>query len=496
MSEFILTIDQGTSGTKCVLFDQKAQIIAKKDVESLSYFPQPGFVEQSPIELYENTLTSVKSCIAEAQNNIPDIMLQIRTVGISNQRETFLVWDQQGTPLCNAIIWQCKRSIPVCERLKESEVDAEIKTRTGLLLDPYFSGAKLTWLIENSPKIKETIADGNAFFGTIDTWLLYKLTYGKSYLTDYTNAARTLLFNIHTLDWDETLIKAFGAEGINTPKAVPSSYDYGSSDFGGIFPEPIPITAMIGDSHAAAFGEGCFQPGQAKATLGTGSSILCNIGSSPTTSDHGMVTTICWSTQDRLDYALEGIIVTCGATIKWLRDQLGFFSSSAETESIARNLNDNGGVFLIPAFSGMGAPHWKMAARASIVGLTFGVDKNHIIRAALESVAYQIKDVISSMEKDSGIILSELKVDGGMSRNRWLMQMIADLLHVRVATIGIEEVSALGAAYMAGLKVGVFKNIAELATLRDTIDYFDPNPESNEIQESYTIWKTMVNKHC
>lgn len=496
MSELILTIDQGTSGTKSVLFDHQAQIIARGDVESVSRFPQPGFVEQNPVELYENTLASVNLCISEAKKNNPEVLSQIRTVGISNQRETFLVWDKKGTPLCNAIIWQCKRSIPVCERLKGSAVEKEIKTRTGLLLDPYFSGAKLAWIIENSSEVKEAVSSGEAFFGTIDTWLLFKLTEGRSYFTDFTNAARTLLFNIHTLDWDETLIKEFGASSIKTPKVVPSSYNFGSSDFGGIFPEPIPISAMIGDSHAAAFGEGCFQPGQAKATLGTGSSILCNIGTSPTTSANGMVTTICWSIEDRLDYALEGIIVTCGATIKWLRDQLGLFTSSAETESIARSLDDNGGVYLIPAFSGMGAPHWKMDARASIVGLTFGADKKHIIRAALESVAYQIKDVISSMEKDSGIILSELKVDGGMSSNRWLMQMIADLLRVRVVTIGIEEVSALGAAYMAGLQTGIFKDIAELATLRDTVNYFDPNPESDELWESYSVWNTMVNKHC
>ena len=496
MSELILTIDQGTSGTKSVLFDRRAQIIARGDVESQSYFPQPGFVEQNPVELYENTLASVKLCISEATKNNPKVSSRIRTIGISNQRETFLLWDQKGKPLSNAIVWQCKRSIPVCERLKGSEVEDKIKTRTGLILDPYFSGAKLSWLIENSLKVKEAVTGGNAFFGTIDTWLLFKLTKGQSYFTDFTNAARTLLFNIHTLDWDETLIEAFGAKGIHTPKAVPSSFKFGSSDFDGIFPEPIPITGMIGDSHAAAFGEGCFQPGQAKATLGTGSSILCNTGSSPSTSDHGMVTTICWSMEDRIDYALEGIIVTCGATIKWLRDQLGVISSSAETEAIARSLDDNGGVYLIPAFSGMGAPHWKMDARASIVGLTFGADKKHVIRAALESVAYQIKDVISSMEKDSGITLSELKVDGGMTGNRWLMQRIADLLGVRVATIGLEEVSALGAAYMAGLEAGIYKNIDELVTLRDTIQYFNPNPESDEPMKSYSVWQSLVNKHC
>ena len=496
MSELVLTIDQGTSATKSVLFDRKAQIVGRADVESKSYFPQPGFVEQNPVELYENTLASIKLCISEATKSSPEIPSRIRAIGISNQRETFLLWDEKGEPLSNAIVWQCKRSIPVCERLKGSKVEDEIKTRTGLILDPYFSGAKLYCLIENSPEVKEAVTSGKAFFGTIDTWLLFKLTKGRSYFTDFTNAARTLLFNIHTLDWDETLIEAFGAKGIHTPEALPSSFKFGSSDLNGMLPEPIPITGMIGDSHAAAFGEGCFQPGQAKATLGTGSSILCNTGSSPSTSEHGMVTTICWSMEERLDYALEGIIVTCGATIKWLRDQLELFSSSTETEAIARSLDDNGGVYLIPAFSGMGAPHWKMDARASIVGLTFGANKKHVIRAALESVAYQIKDVITSMEKDSGVVLSELKVDGGMTSNRWLMQMISDLLGVRVATIGLEEVSALGAAYMAGLEAGIFESIDELATLRHTTQYYDPNPEANGLLKSYAVWKSMINKHC
>lgn len=496
MSELILTIDQGTSGTKSVLFNDKAQIIARGNVESQSYFPQPGFVEQNPVALYENTLSSVGLCLLEAERNNPEVLHRIGTVGISNQRESFLLWDQKGTPLCNAIIWQCKRSIPICERLRGSTIEGEIKTRTGLILDPYFSGPKLAWIIENSLEVKEAINRGGVFFGTIDTWLLFKLTQGQSYFTDFTNAARTLLFNIHTLDWDKTLIKAFGAEGIHTPKAVPSSFQFGLSDFGGIFPKPLPITCMIGDSHAAAFGEGCFHPGQAKATLGTGSSILCNTGASPATSNHGMVTTICWSTKHRFDYALEGIIVTCGATIKWLRDELGILTSSSETEAIARSLDNNGGVYLIPAFSGMGAPHWKMDARASIVGLTFGANKKHIIRAALESVAYQIKDVISAMEKDSGITLSELKVDGGMTGNRWLMQTIADLLGVRVATIGLEEVSALGAAYIAGLEATIFEDIDQLETLHSTVQYFEPNPESNELLKSYVTWKSMIDKYC
>jgi glycerol kinase len=330
----------------------------------------------------------------------------------------------------------------------------------------------------------------------VDTWILYRLTGGASYVTDYTNASRTLLFNIHTLDWDEVLLDTFGAAGLVLPKATPSSFPFGASNFGGLFPKPIPITGMIGDSHAAAFGEGCFHPGEAKATLGTGSSILCNIGPLPSTSDHGMVTTICWSMADRIDYALEGIIVTCGATIKWLRDQLGLIESSAETESMARAVANNGGVYFIPAFSGMGAPHWKMDARASIVGLTFGSNQNHVVRAALESVAFQVKDVIVAMEKDSGVSLSELKVDGGMTGNSFLMQLIADLLSVKTVHIGLQEVSALGAAYMAGLEVGEYKSINDLASLDFGQKAFEPGEETEQIQEYYDAWQAMIARHC
>ncbi|THB73059.1 MAG: glycerol kinase GlpK [Desulfobulbaceae bacterium] len=496
MNELILAIDQGTSGTKSVLFDRDGQIFAKGYTESESLFPQPGFVEQDPGQIYQNMLDSVTRCLADAEEKDFAVRDRVKVVGISNQRETFLLWDKKGLPLCNAIVWQCKRSVSVCERLKNTALEAEIKSRTGLIVDPYFSGAKLTWMMENCSDIKNTVSERDVYFGTIDTWLLYKLTDGQSYFTDITNASRTLLFNIHTLQWDDTLIKGLGVEGIHTPDVKPSSYKFGFSDFEGRFREAIPINSMIGDSHGAAFGEGCLEPGQAKATLGTGSSILWNTGQKPVTSGHGMVTTTCWSTPDRLDYALEGIIVTCGATIKWLRDQIGLFTSSSETEKIAQSLENNGGVYLIPAFSGMGAPYWKMDAHASIVGLTFGVSKDHIVRAALESVAYQIKDVVSAMEKDSGIVLSELKVDGGMVANHWLMQKIADLLGVRISTIGIEEVSALGAAYMAGLEFGLYKSLDELAAMRSSMQFFEPNPDSKDIRKSHAIWQTLVNKHC
>lgn len=496
MGKLILAIDQGTGGTKTVLFNAEGEVVGKAAVPLLSVYPQVGFVEQDPQDLFENVLRSARQCVGEARKVDPQAPERVAAVGISNQRETFLLWDEGGNPICNAVVWQCKRSVPICERLKGTSVESEVRARTGLIIDPYFSGAKLTWLLENTPSIRDGVKSGQVYFGTVDTWILFKLTKGGSYCTDYTNASRTLLFNIHSLSWDDTLIEAFGATGLLLPEVFPCSYTFGESDFEALFPKPIPIAGMIGDSHAAAFGEGCFQPGEAKATLGTGSSILCNIGSRPSPSTHGMVTTICWATQGRIDYALEGIIVSCGATVKWLRDQLGLIVKSADTESMARSVKNNGGVFFIPAFSGMGAPHWKMDARAAIVGLTFGANRNHIARAALESVAFQIKDVIQAMQQDSDTPLSELKVDGGMAGNRLLMQLVADLLEVRVVVSGLEEVSALGAAYMAGLGIGVFDSLADLAPPPGTQTFFDPSDASGRLEEDYRVWRQMIAKHC
>jgi glycerol kinase len=496
MGNLILAIDQGTGGTKTVIFNAEGEVIGQAAVPLRSVYPQVGFVEQDPEDLYANVLSAVRRCLDEAKTVDPQAPGRIAAVGISNQRETFLLWDAGGNPICNAVVWQCKRSVPICERLRGTRVEAEVHARTGLIIDPYFSGAKLTWLIENTPTIRDGIKSGQVYFGTVDTWILFKLTQGRSYCTDYTNASRTLLFNIHSLSWDNILIEAFGAKGLRLPQVLPSSSAFGESDFEALLPKPVPITGMIGDSHAAAFGEGCFQPGEAKATLGTGSSILCNIGPRPSSSTHGMVTTICWATADRIDYALEGIIVTCGATIKWLRDQIGLIVKSADTESMALAVEDNGGVYLLPAFSGMGAPHWKMDAKAAIVGLTFGANRNHIARAALESVAFQIKDVIEAMGQDSGTPLSELKVDGGMTGNRLLMQLMADLLKVRVVASGLEEVSALGAAYMAGLGIGVFDSLADLAPPPGTQAVYNPSDASGRLEEDYRVWGQMIAKHC
>ncbi len=491
-NDCILTIDQGTSGTKTVIFSSQGQIIAKANEKLASLYPQPGFVEQDPLEIYENVLSSLKKCLKEFVETAGRSLDEITCCGISNQRETFLLWDDSGRPLCNAIVWQCKRSVDVCNRLKDSAVGNELMHRTGLIIDPYFSGTKLIWLCENDAAIKNAIDSGKAYFGTIDAWLLFKFTDGQSYFTDYTNACRTLLFNINDLQWDSHLLEKFNLKNLNLPQAQPSSYSYGQTDFAGLLQNNINISAMVGDSHAAAFGEGCFSSGMAKVTMGTGSSILLNIGVKPIQSKKGMVTTICWSLPGRVDYALEGIIVSCGATINWLCDGLGLFVDAQETQQMALSVENNNGVYLVPAFSGLGAPHWKMDARAAILGLTFGCDKNHIVRAALESIGYQIKDVIAAMEQDSGIKLEELKVDGGITANRFVMQFLSDLLRTRIVNIGMEEVSALGAAYLAGLQQGIFKDIGQLESLNIERKQFCPNTDAKETYVCYEGWKKVV----
>ena len=494
MEQYILAIDQGTSGTKTVMFNSRGEIAAKATAPLASYFPHVGFVEQQPEEIYQSVLNSVRACLQNFTETSGKNPKDIVACGISNQRETFLVWDKAGAPLSNAVVWQCKRSVEVCERLKKAGIEPEVTNRTGLIIDPYFSGTKLIWLHEHDQRVKDAIDGGNAYFGTVDAWLLFKMTHGQHYATDYTNACRTLFFNINDLCWDAYLLEQFGLSRLNLPEPHPSSYPYGSTDFDGLLPAPIPISAMIGDSHAAAFGEGCFTSGTAKATLGTGSSILMNTGSQRVNSQTGMVSTICWSAKDRVDYALEGIIVTCGATIAWLRDQLGLFEHSRDTEAIALSVPDNQGVHLVPAFSGMGAPHWRMDAKAAIVGLTFGSQKAHVVRAALESIPFQIKDVVAAMETDSGLKLQALNADGGITANQFIMQTLTDVLNTPVVNIGIEEVSALGAAYLAGLEAGIFANIDALQALSKNIKRFVPGAGQAKVIKEHDAWEKDV-KH-
>ncbi|KAA0993564.1 FGGY family carbohydrate kinase [Dyadobacter aurulentus] len=488
---FVLAIDQGTSSTKSVIFNAVGEPVARGSEPLKTFYLKGGFVEQEPQEIYANVLVSVRKCLEDfaAKGGLP---ADIVSCGISNQRETFVVWGESGKPIYNAIVWQCKRSTGICEKLVTEGFSDLIRSRTGLLIDPYFSGTKVCWLLENNNRVRDAIQAGQAYFGTIDTWLLFKLTGGKRYLTDHTNASRTLFFNLETLSWDEEILGALGLSGLHLPDIQASSSDFGASYFGGLFEKPLPITAMIGDSHAAAFGEGCFGPGIAKATLGTGSSILMNIGTVPKMSGQGMVTTMGYSTASHIEYALEGVIVTCGATIEWLKNNLGLFENSRETEEMAKSVSDNGGVYLVPAFSGLGAPHWDMNRKASITGLTFDHTKNHIVRAALESVAYQIRDVITAMELDADIVLEQLMIDGGLTSNGFVVQFLADLLEKPVVNPGLQEVSALGAAYLSGLQSGVYASIDHLKQLKKSNMTTLPSARSVLAQQNYLGWQEIV----
>lgn len=490
---YVLAIDQGTSSTKAIIFNAQGDALFKASEPLITHYLDGNRVEQEPEAIYQNVLVAVEQCLRGFKETGGNTS-RIKACGISNQRETFVLWDKQGQPLYNAVVWQCKRSVEVCERLKTSGLENTLSEKTGLIIDPYFSGTKVMWLYENESKVRQAINSGQAFFGTVDTWLLYKMTGGRAYLTDYTNASRTMFFNLNDKKWDRELLAGFGLSGLHLPEVKPSSFTFGQTRLGGLLDQEISISAMIGDSHAAAFGEGCFEPGTAKATLGTGSSILMNIGDKPKPSAKGMITTICWSTADRVDYALEGIIVSSGATIEWVKNQLGLFQHTDDLEGICRSLSDNGGVYIIPAFSGLGAPHWEMSRKASIEGLTFDSTKDHVIRAAVESVSYQIKDVISAMESDSGQPLSEVKIDGGITANKFVVQFLADLLGKRVTNIRITDVSALGAAYLAGLNVGIYESIDQLKTFNMDCISTEAGAEAGNVQEYYEGWKRVIGR--
>lgn len=490
-NNYILAIDQGTSGTKAIIFNDKGHALAKATEPLHTMYTEGGFVEQDAEGIYINVLAAVKNCLAAFTAQGGDLT-DIKTCGISNQRETFVVWNEFGQPLYNAVVWQCKRSVGICKELLDQGLEPMVRERTGLIIDPYFSGTKLMWLHRHIPLVAATVGEGQAHFGTIDTWLLYKLTKGKKYLTDHTNASRTLFFNLENLQWDKELLAQFGLENLKLPEIRPSSSHFGNTDLGGLLPEPIPVMSMIGDSHAAAFGEGCFSPGTAKATLGTGCSIIMNIGDKPVASGNGMVTTLCWSTGQQVNYALEGVIVSCGATIEWLKNELGIITDVTQTEAMANAVTDNNGVYLIPAFSGLGAPYWDMSRKAGISGLTFDCNKNHVVRAGLESIAYQIKDVVTAMQTDTGIQLKELMVHGGLSANRFVLEFLADLLDSAIVRSQMPDISALGAALLAGLKAGIFKDIAAIKKLPTLKEPVATGKFSEKMAGYYSGWQRAV----
>ena len=488
MPPYIMALDAGTTSNRCILFDREGNVCSMAQKEFTQCFPRPGWVEHDAEEIW-----SVQLEVAQkAMRNIGASASDIAAIGITNQRETTVVWDNQtGRPLCPAIVWQCRRTAGYCDSLKERGLVEPIRRKTGLVLDAYFSATKLRWILEHVSGAREQAEQGKLYFGTVETWLIWKLTGGRVHVTDYSNASRTMLFNIHTVQWDHEILEELEIPRCMLPEVRPSSEIYGMTDpclFGG----PIPIAGAAGDQQAALFGQACFQPGEAKNTYGTGCFLLMNTGDRPVDSHNGLVTTIAWGLGSRVQYALEGSVFTAGAAIQWLRDELRLLDSAADSEYLARQVPDTNGCYVVPAFTGLGAPHWDPYARGTIVGLTRGVNRNHIIRATLDALAYQTVDVLRAMRVDSGITLSALKVDGGASANNYLMQTQADLTGVPVLRPRCVETTAMGASYLAGLAVGLWSNPLEVAGNWSVDRIFRPELTSQERNRRLSGWNRAV----
>lgn len=481
---YILAIDQGTSSTKALLFDEEGKVV-KKAVADLqtNYFPD-GRVEQNPFDIVE----SVKQACTSVLQDIP--LENIGSIGISNQRETFVLFDKDGQPIYPAVVWACKRSTALCETIKDQET--WIKEKTGLLIDPYFSGSKLLWILENEPEVAAQIAKGDIHFSTVDTWLLFNLTDGKQFLTDHTNASRTLFFNINDLDWDAEILEKWQLQSLKFPAIKPSSASYGSTDLFGLLPKPIAVTAMIGDSHAAMFGEACLGKGDTKMTLGTGCSMLMHIGDLPKTSTNGLLSTIGWSTGDTVAYAWEGAIVACGSMIEWLKS-LNIITKVEETEAMAQKVAHDSEVLLVPGFSGLGAPFWQMDRKASFHGITFGTTNEHFVAATLEAICFQIKAVIDAMEGDLGHAVPQIAMHGGLSKNGYVKETLEHLLHTQITMQDNSDISAQGAAFLAGLFAGIFKDLAHIAQLKTT-QKLDPSKERKTLMAKYEKWLAQIEK--
>lgn len=455
------------------------------------HYPQPGWVEHDADEIYQNTLAAIRALLEQAQIDPRDLLC----LSITNQRETIVVFDKiTGQPLYPAIVWQCRRGDPICQQLIEAGHNDLVREKTGLKIDTYFPASKLTWLFDNEPNIKQQVASGQALIGTIDTYLIYRLAGGQTFATDHTNACRTLLLNIHTLQWDQDLCDLFGVPLKSLAEVRESSANFGETTLDGLLAAPLPICGVMGDSQAALFAERCYAPGSAKVTLGTGSSVLLNLGSAPRSSARGSVTTIGWVYQGQPTYAFEGIINSTGATIAWLRDQLQLIDTTQETEALARAVPDNGGVYLVPAFVGLSAPYWRADVRAAIVGLTPASTKNHVVRAALESIAYQIKDVLDLMAQDSGMPLALVHADGGAVRNGFLMQFIADLIRIQVRASSLPELSALGAVFSGALGIGVYNSLSALEKLPLAFVDYTPEMDVARVNDYYAGWKAAVQR--
>lgn len=488
MKKYIIALDQGTTSSRAILFDNEQNIVQIAQKELTQFYPQPGWVEHDPMEIYSSQAAVMTEVLLQA--GIP--IEEVAAIGITNQRETAVIWDKQtGRPIHNAIVWQCRRTAEICEQLKADGHEPYIKEATGLLADAYFSGTKIKWLLDNVPGARKRAENGELLFGTVDSWLVWKMTGGKVHITDYTNASRTMLFNIKTLSWDEKMLEILGIPRCILPEVCSSSEVYGTVN---LFGCEIPIAGIAGDQHAALFGQTCFEPGDAKNTYGTGCFLLMNTGEELCRSKNGMLTTIAIGLPGKVQYAVEGSIFVGGAVIQWLRDELRFISESADSEYFARKVGDNGGVYIVPAFTGLGAPHWDMYARGAIFGLTRGTGRNHIIRAALESIAYQSKEVLDAIVADTGIPVGELRVDGGASANNFLMQFQADLLGLSVRRPMIRETTALGAAYLAGLAAGVWKDTEEIKRQWTLDKMFLPNMEEETRARNWAGWQKAVSR--
>ncbi len=486
--QYIMALDSGTTSNRCILFNHAGEVCSIAQKEFTQIFPQPGWVEHDADEIFSTQLEVARQAMA----NIGATAADIAAIGITNQRETTVVWNKTtGRPICNAIVWQCRRTAEYCDSLSKQGLVDTIRQKTGLVIDPYFSGTKIRWILENIPGARELAENGELLFGTVETWLIWKLSGGKVHVTDYSNASRTMLFNINTLQWDEEILRLLDIPASMLPKAVPSSGIYGhtSAQF---FGAPIPIAGAAGDQQAALFGQACFDPGDSKCTYGTGAFLLMNTGETPIFSRNGLVTTIAWGLNGKVNYALEGSIFVAGAAIQWLRDQLRFIESAVDSEYMAQKVSDTNGCYVVPAFTGLGAPHWDAYARGSILGLTRGVNKYHIIRATLDSIVYQTNDVLSAMASDSGISLSALKVDGGASANNYLMQTQADISDAPVLRPACVETTAMGAAYLAGLAVGYWAGTEEIRKNWCVDRRFAPNIPDSLREKRIRGWKKAV----
>ena len=492
MEKYIIALDQGTTSSRAIIFDKEQNIIGVSQKEFTQIYPKQGWVEHNPLEIWSSQYGVLQEVMAKA--NITQE--EIAAIGITNQRETTIVWDKNtGEPVYNAIVWQCRRTAGIVEELKKDEEFVEyVKDNTGLLLDAYFSGTKIKWILDNVEGAREKADKGELLFGTVDTWLVWKLTNGKVHVTDYTNASRTMLYNIKDLKWDEKILNKLNIPKSLLPEVKNSSEVYGYANLGGTGGVRVPIAGMAGDQQCALFGQTCFDEGSVKNTYGTGCFLLMNTGEKMIRSKNGLLTTIAVGIDGKVQYALEGSVFVGGAVIQWIRDELKLVNDAADTEYFAKKVKDNGGVYIVPAFTGLGAPHWDMYARGAIFGLTRGANRNHIIRAALEAIAYQSRDLIDAMQEDSGCKLTSIKVDGGASRNNLLMQFQADLVGKKVIKPIITETTALGAAYLAGLAVGFWKSKEEIAKKWAVSQEYSPNLDEDVKEKLYRGWKKAVDR--